>query len=132
MKRLMSIIIGTILLAFSAPPADSGPDEPASRRPRVADLLENLREAGKGNLADEIQGRLDRSAKDLAARKATGHIIYGRVAVEGPDDPKRVQAQMRILEDGYFVSSVGEAGKPIVFRLHGFEPVGVFPSGRHG
>jgi serine/threonine protein kinase/formylglycine-generating enzyme required for sulfatase activity len=68
----------------------------------------------------------------LAGNHDTVHLVVGRVAVDGPVDPRRVQAQMLILDEGCFVDAVGAVGKPIGFRHHGYEPVEVTPRGGPG
>jgi hypothetical protein len=62
-----------------------------------------------------------------AARR--GHIVVGKVVLEGGGDPRQVSAQMVILDEGYFVDAVGRPNRPIGFRLHGYEPVDAIPDG---
>ncbi len=107
-------------------------DDPPSQQARVEGLLRGLREAGKERLADELKVRFDRAASQVIQRGLAAHTIYGRVVVQGPDSPKLVQAQMRILDEGYFVGAVAEAGRLVGFQLHGYESVNVLPVGEPG
>jgi hypothetical protein len=59
--------------------------------------------------------------------------IVGRVSGPGFDaaENSRIQAQMRLLEDGYFSAPV-RVGSPVGFRLHGFLPLDYWPQGSEG
>jgi hypothetical protein len=60
------------------------------------------------------------SARAEIARRHKGHIIVGRVQVEGRDDPRDVRAQMEILADGSFAGVTKDLRGPVGFRMHGY------------
>ena len=142
MKRLAAnLAIPALLIAAHARPipgqgvADAAGRSPCAEDPaaqaRVTGLLDELRVAGKAALADQLKARFERSARDMAARPDC-HTIFGRVAVIGSDEVEKVDAQMRILDGGYFVATVARAGSPVGFRLQGYQPVDILPAGEPG
>jgi hypothetical protein len=91
--------------------------------------LQDKLKADKPKLAEEIEKRL-KQAQERIAQINRGHIVFGRVHVEGDVDPRQVVAQMFILEDGYFIGPTGSTEKPIGFRLNGYENIIVNPKGQ--
>ena len=85
-------------------------------------MVSALRRDGRNDLADAWLSQIDRK---LAEAKAyhTDLCVVGRVLLAGPGDPHDVGAQMKILEGGYFATTVGDPTRPIQFRLHGYAPV---------
>lgn len=94
-------------------------------------LLEQLRSNQKTPIADALLVQIENAQRDLRIKKGA-HIIIGQVVVEGGKDPRMVQPQMHVLEEGYFAGAVAQAGKPVGFRLHGYEPVDIIPMGEAG
>lgn len=82
----------------------------------------------KPQLADEFERRLKQSQSEIDTYKR-GHVIFGRIVLDGGNDPRAVTSQMIVLEDGYFVDAIGAVNAPIGFRLHGYESVDVIPKG---
>jgi len=92
-------------------------------------LLQRLRDnTNTAGIAREFEMRLLQAQREVESYKK-GYIIVGRVALEKGQDPRYVQSQMIILENGYFVDAIGQANKPIGFRLHGHEAVNIIPKG---
>lgn len=59
-----------------------------------------------------------------------GHVIVGRVQLEGAEDSETIQSQMIIFEDGYFSDAVADLSRPIAFRMLGYHPLDVMiPAG---
>ena len=95
--------------AASPMPAKGREPDPNPTAAAVNTLLEDLRQAGKGPLADQLTQEI-RRGQDLVEiyRKRnpqTGHVIVGRVICEEGDDPTRVLAQMPIQSEGYFAGA---------------------------
>lgn len=120
-SSLFSLAILT-LVAFTSRLAGEDKEDEALKV-----LQAKLRESNP-KLADEFDKRLKQSLKEVDQYKR-GHVVFGRVEVEGDKDPRGVVSQMIILEGGYFVDAIGVAGKPIGFRLNGYESVEVTPAG---
>jgi hypothetical protein len=68
-----------------------------------------------------LERKIEKAGKEIL-RRQIGHIIVGRVQVEGRDDPRDVHAQMEILPNGYFAGPVKELNSPVGFRLNGYAP----------
>ena len=66
--------------------------------------------------------KIDRDKKEIQAYKV-GHVIVGRVQLEGTDDPEFIRSQMMIFEDGFFSDAVRDLNRPIAFRMLGYHPV---------
>lgn len=71
-------------------------------------------------------------ALDEVRRYGEGHVIVGRVLVEGKDDPTHVNAQMEILGGGYFAGTTRDLERPVGFRMHGYAQYDLQLSGRRG
>lgn len=92
------------------------------------------------NNFETVQQAPDRAALDAQIAEArrwvgnskTGHIAVGRVTLEGTDDPADVIAQMLILPGGYFAAPIQDFALPLTFRMHGYAPLDVDLSGKHG
>ena len=124
----------------AASPIPAKAPEPVSNRNAAAvnTLLENLRQAGNGPLADKLTQEI-RRGQDLVEfyRKQanpphTGHVIVGRVICEEGNDPSRVLAQMPIQSEGYFAGPVDDSHRPVAFRRQGYFPIQITPSGEPG
>ncbi len=64
-------------------------------------------------------------AQQVVGNFRTGHVVVGRVMLDGPEDPRYVKAQMEILEGGYFAGEVRSLDAPISFRMHQYAPLDV-------
>ncbi len=69
-----------------------------------------------------LKQQIERAREEIQQRRK-GHIIVGRVQVEGKDDPRDVNAQMEILSNGYFAGPTRDLSSPVGFRLHGYAPL---------
>ncbi len=76
-----------------------------------------------------LREHIDEALKKVERR---GHVIVGRVLVEGNDNPMDVNAQMEILAGGYFAGPVKDLQRPVGFRMHGYAPYDLRLAGRHG
>lgn len=97
-------------------------------------LLVNLEAHGQSAVAAALAGQLSKMTRELAqdSHRAEGQVVFGRVVVDGPDDPRAVASPVQVLEGGYFATSVIPKGPPLQFRLRGYEPVEVRPKGVPG
>ncbi len=66
-----------------------------------------------------------RRSKEMLSRFKGGHVVLGRIILDGPGDPRDVAAQMEILSGGYFVGETRDLERPIGFRMHQYHPVDV-------
>ncbi len=66
--------------------------------------------------------KIERDKQEVKAYKV-GHVIVGRVQLEGTDAPELISSQMMIFEDGFFSDAVRDLNRPIAFRKLGFHPV---------
>jgi hypothetical protein len=80
----------------------------------------------------EALGSQIRKAQETVKRYGGGHVIIGRVQLDGPGDPRDVNAQMEILEDGYFAGETKDLVTPVGFRMHGYAPLDLELKGRSG
>jgi beta-lactamase regulating signal transducer with metallopeptidase domain len=85
------------------------------------------------SLADksQVEKHIDESLDEIRKRRA-GHVIVGRVQVEGDAPPTEVNAQMEILGGGYFAGATRDLERPVGFRLHGYAPYDLKLSGKSG
>lgn len=95
-------------------------------------FLDELRHSGQDQAAQRIQQRVDELSERIKPVADRANLIVGRVILEGPGRVGDVQAQMRIGDDGYFVSDIGEIGKPVGFRLEGYQPFDLATRGEPG
>ena len=80
---------------------------------------------------DALQGQIE-EAQETIQRHRHGHVIVGRVVLDGPGDPRDVIAQMQILEDGYFAGETKDLVRPVGFRMHGYAPLDLRLEGLSG
>jgi hypothetical protein len=71
-------------------------------------------------------------AKKTVERYQTGHVVVGRVVLDGSGDPRDVIAQMEILPGGYFAGETKDLRRPISFRMHQYAPLDVELKGLSG
>ena len=72
------------------------------------------------------------SAKKTVKDYRVGHVVVGRVILDGPGDPRDVKAQMEILPGGYFAGETKDLQRPIAFRMHQYAPLDVELKGHSG
>jgi beta-lactamase regulating signal transducer with metallopeptidase domain len=118
-------------LDMSTSPSDDESAEEAPKRftrPATLPPLPTL-----DGIADRSQ--IDReidAAFDELEERGEGHVIVGRVLVEGDDDPTLVNAQMEILGGGYFAGPTRDLHRPVGFVMHGYEPYLLSLAGQRG
>lgn len=73
--------------------------------------------------------KIERDKQEIKAYKV-GHVIVGRIQLEGSGDPEFVRSQMMIFEEGFFSDAVRDLNRPIAFRMLGYHPVdAMIPAG---
>ncbi|MHC5538585.1 TlpA disulfide reductase family protein [Singulisphaera rosea] len=97
-------------------------------------LLIDLEARGQSAVAANLAGQLSRATRELAhdSPRPGGQVVFGRVVVDGPDDPRVVSSPVRVLDGGYFVTVLTPKSPPLRFQLRGYEPVDVRPKGLLG
>jgi len=98
----------------------------------IKDFIDDLKDAGKPDVADALTQKIKASKVVLGNFGGIGYVIVGRVVVEGPEDPRDVNAQMEILGEGYFAGPVKDLSRPVGFRLHGYSPFDLELRGKKG
>lgn len=93
-----------------------------------AEELATVKEASK---PEALRAQIEK-AQETVKRYGGGHVIVGRVQLDGPGDPRDVNAQMEILEDGYFAGETKDLVRPVGFRMHGYAPLDLELKGRSG
>lgn len=106
--------LGTFWLSMVLSFAAALGAEPAIPQP-VLPLLDSAPDKGA------ILKQLHQAQADVN-HFGTGHIIVGRILLEGDDDPVFVRSQMPILAGGYFVGATKDIVRPVGFRMHGYAP----------
>jgi hypothetical protein len=79
------------------------------------------------NTIEQCPNREKLEAKIAKARKAIqkhewGHVIVGRVVLDGDGEVRYVNAQMEILPEGYFAGPIRDLVRPVGFRMHQYAP----------
>ena len=69
----------------------------------------------------ELKAAIDK-AKATVDNYGEGHVIVGRVVLDGQGDVRYVNAQMEILTDGYFAGETKDLVRPVGFRMHQYAP----------
>jgi hypothetical protein len=115
-------------------PSVAAPRKPVAARIVEADLE---KETAASDTLKEAPDRVGLEKQIARAKKVVtdlrrGAIVVGRVVLDGPGDPRDVDAQMPILKDGYFAGEINDLVRPIGFRLHQYAPVDVKLKGRTG
>ncbi len=85
-----------------------------------------IRRPGKSTL-EQCPNRKQLEAKITKARERiqkykNGHVIIGRVLLEGDGEVRDVTAQMEILPEGYFAGPTRDLVRPVGFRMHQYAP----------
>ena len=79
------------------------------------------------NTIEQCPNREELEAKIAKARKRVqeykkGHVIVGRVVLDGDGYVRDVHAQMDILDEGYFAGPTKDLVRPVGFRMHQYAP----------
>ncbi|MGD0077755.1 MAG: carboxypeptidase-like regulatory domain-containing protein, partial [Sedimentisphaerales bacterium] len=79
----------------------------------------------------ELEAAIDK-AKTTVGNYGGGHVIVGRVVLDGQGDARYVAAQMEILPDGYFAGETKDLIGPVGFRMHQYAPYDLKLKGMEG
>lgn len=71
-------------------------------------------------------------AKATVDNYGGGHVIVGRVVLDGQGDARYVAAQMEILTDGFFAGETKDLIGPVGFRMHRYAPYDLKLKGMKG
>jgi len=79
------------------------------------------------NTIEQCPNKPELEAKIAKARKAIqkrewGHVIVGRVVLDGDGEVRYVHSQMEILPEGYFAGPIRDLVRPVGFRMHQYAP----------
>jgi len=69
----------------------------------------------------ELEAKIAKARERVQKRKM-GHVIVGRVVLDGAGDVRDVKAQMEILPEGYFAGPTRDLVRPVGFRMHQYAP----------
>ena len=84
-------------------------------------LIEQLKQDGKEDLADQLQNRM--AAAEMQQSELPGSVIvFGRLLVPGYEDPSMVNANINVGSEGYFVQVIPGYLRRIYFSLTGYQP----------
>jgi len=70
---------------------------------------------------EELEAKIAKARETVQKRK-TGHVIVGRVVLNGEGNVRDVRAQMEILSEGYFAGPTKDLDRPVGFRMHQYAP----------
>jgi hypothetical protein len=101
------------------------PPQPEPQQP-IELSLEELRKLNDKVLAAEIEKRIT-AAKDAVAAAKKGHVIVGRVILEGDGNARDAFGQMEILDQGYFVEAVATRDAPLGIWCPGYATTYLIP-----
>ena len=79
------------------------------------------------NTIEQCPNKPELEAKIAKARKGVqkhewGHVIVGRVVLDGDGEVRYVRSQMEILPEGYFAGPTRDLDRPVGFRMHQYAP----------
>ncbi len=66
---------------------------------------------------EELEAKIAKARKTIQNRNI-GHVIVGRVVLDGEGNVRDVHAQMEILSEGYFAGPTKDLDRPVGFRMH--------------
>lgn len=72
-------------------------------------------------IPEELQAKIAK-ARERVQRRKIGHVIVGRVVLDGQGNVRDVMAQMEILPEGYFAGPTKDLDRPVGFRMHQYAP----------
>lgn len=79
----------------------------------------------------KLEAEID-SAKRKVDHCGEGHVIVGKVVLDGEGDVRDVITQMEILPDGCFASATKDFVRPVGFRMHCYAPYDLQLNGMQG
>ena len=80
---------------------------------------------------EELEAAIEEAQKTVE-RFGGGHVIVGRVVLDGEGEVRDVQAQMEILDGGYFAGETKDLIGPVGFRMHRYAPYDLQLGGMEG
>jgi protocatechuate 3,4-dioxygenase beta subunit len=94
-------------------------------------IKNNLATLAQCENKEQLEAAIDK-AKSTVDRFQEGHIIVGRIVLDGEGDVRDVKAQMEILPDGCFAGETEDLIKPVGFRMDGYAPYDLQLKGMKG
>lgn len=94
-------------------------DSTVRQLPNFPQLIQQLNETGKAEIANKLEKAWQESEKTLAENKGFS-IVYGRVILAGVHYPQGIASNVPILDEGYFVSAVPSNMDAIYFSHSGY------------
>ena len=70
---------------------------------------------------EKLEAKIDKARREIEKR-GRGHIIVGRVVLDGDGEVRYVKSQMEILPEGYFAGPIKDMERPVGFRKHQYAP----------
>ena len=70
---------------------------------------------------EELEAKIAKARERVQKRKM-GHVIVGRVVLDGDGEVRYVNSQMEILPEGYFAGPTKDLVRPVGFRMHQYAP----------
>ena len=70
---------------------------------------------------EELEAKITKARENVQRRKI-GHVIVGRVVLDGQGNVRDVRAQMEILSEGYYAGPTRDLDRPVGFRMHQYAP----------
>lgn len=89
--------------------------------------IDQLAANGATDAAEFLKER--RELAERFRREREWAYVFGRIVLEGPDNPRLVDGQMEIHRSGWFLGSVGRRDEPIEFRMAGYQTAKVVHGG---
>ncbi|HQZ68037.1 MAG TPA: hypothetical protein PLY87_23260 [Planctomycetaceae bacterium] len=85
--------------------------------------------SGKSEIHEALLKKIARDKQEVQTYKI-GHVVVGRIQLDGTDNPEDITAQMLILPDGFYSDAIKDLKRPISFRKVGYQPLEVMiPAG---
>lgn len=95
-----------------------------SSLPPFDELVKQLRSTNQVKVADYLVDR-----RKFLLKRLEGHpsavLVYGQIVAPKGELPQLCNAQMTIIEGGYFIGNVGHLAKPVGFRMFGCRKVDI-------
>ena len=100
--------------------------------PEVDQRLQALRERDRNNLAERLEEKISK-AWETTKRFPGSRVVVGQVKLaDNRKDVRLVDAQVEILEEGFFAGEVRDLQSPIGFALQGYLPNQIQPVEKKG
>ena len=80
---------------------------------------------------EELEAKIAKATAEIQKRKM-GHVIVGRVVLDGRGNVRDVCVQMEVLSEGYFAGPTKDLDRPVGFRMHQYAPYDLRRKDRFG